>query len=121
TELCPTLGELIGTRRAVGETGRIFENLSALSTVNNLDVLCSLMLSFRPSRTLEIGLSFGGSALLFCAMHKKIFGVETSQHIALDPFQTEVWDSCGLLALRRAQLNGCLEFREKHSSIELPV
>jgi cephalosporin hydroxylase len=47
----------------MGMTGRIYEGLAALSTVNNLHIIRELMCETRGSRTLEVGLSFGGSAL----------------------------------------------------------
>ena len=60
---CPVLDELIRTQRSVGQSGRVFEQLGALSTINNLQVLRAMMLERRPVRTLEVGLGYGGSAL----------------------------------------------------------
>jgi len=120
SEFCPVLAELLQTQKAVGRTGRIFEELAALSTVNNLHMIHELMHKTRALRTLEIGLSFGGSALVFCASHKELGRSPKSQHHALDPFQSTVWDSCGLLAIERAGLTGYLNFREAASALELP-
>jgi hypothetical protein len=72
SDFCPALTELLETRKAVGRTGRIYEGLAALSTVNNLHVIRELMRETRAPRTLEIGLSFGGSALVFCQCHKEL-------------------------------------------------
>jgi hypothetical protein len=119
-DFCPVLTELLKTRRAVGRTGRIYEGLAALSTLNNLHMLHKLMREFRASRTLEIGLSFGGSALVFCASHKELGRLPEAQHTALDPFQTTVWDSCGLMAIERAGLMGYMDFRQVRSALELP-
>jgi cephalosporin hydroxylase len=120
SDFCPVLTELLETKRAVGRTGRVYEGLPALSTINNLHTLRKLMHETRASRTLEVGLSFGGSALVFCASHKELGRPPDAQHFAVDPFQTTVWDSCGLMALERSGLMGYLDFREAYSALELP-
>jgi methyltransferase family protein/HlyD family secretion protein len=43
-----------------------------------------------------------------------------AQHTALDPFQTTVWDACGLMAVERAGLMGYMDFRQAYSALELP-
>ena len=80
----------------------------------------ALMHETRALRTLEVGLSFGGSALAFCASHKELGRLPEAQHIALDPFQATVWDSCGIMALERAGLMGYMDFRQAYSALELP-
>jgi len=120
SEFCPVLTELLRTRRAVGRTGRVYNGLAALSTVNNLQTIRCLMHELRPLRTLEIGLSFGGSALVFCASHKELCRPPEGQHTALDPHQATVWDSCGLMAVERAGLMSYLDFRAAYSAFELP-
>lgn len=112
---CPTLDELVRTRRAVGRTGRVYDGLPALSTTNNLRTIQRLMAELKPAKTLEIGLSFGGSALAFCAAHEV-----GGQHTAIDPFQTTHWDSCGLMAIERAGFGVRFTFLDGYSSIELP-
>ena len=57
---------------------------------------------------------------MFCASHKALGHHESHQHIALDPFQLSVWDSCGLEAVERAGLSGFLDFRATYSAMELP-
>jgi predicted O-methyltransferase YrrM len=120
TEFCPELAEMLRTRRARGRSGRIFDGLGAISTVHNLSTIRALMLEMRASRTLEIGLGFGGSSLVFCASHKELGWLPQYQHTALDPLQSTVWDSCGLEALERAGLIGYLDFRQTYSALELP-
>jgi cephalosporin hydroxylase len=111
---------MIETGRLVGRTGKQFENLDALSTPNNLFTLRRLILALKPERTLEIGLSFGGSALMFAATHRDLNRSPANQHVAIDPFQSTVWDSCGLMALERAALREYIDFRAVFSAIELP-
>ena len=118
--LCPVLNDLLVQKRAVGKNGRLFENLAALSTLNNLKTIYTLMLQSTPARTLEIGFAFGASALLFCALHKEFGHQPEHQHILIDPFQTTTWDSCGLMALERAGLTEFADFCPQPSAIALP-
>lgn len=117
---CPVLEEMINTGVTTGRSGKRYEKLGALSTSNNLHVLRQLMLQNKPKRTLEIGLSFGGSCLLFTATHREISGRPGRQHMALDPFQKVAWDDSGLLAVERAGLSDYLDFRPQFSSLLLP-
>jgi hypothetical protein len=55
-DFCPVLAELLQSRRAVERTGRVYEGLAALSTINNLHTIHQLMLESRALRTLEVGL-----------------------------------------------------------------
>jgi len=117
---CSVLNEMLQTASTVGRSGKEFKDLGALSTLNNLRVLRSLHLHLRPKRTLEIGLCFGGSCLLFTATHREISGQPTHQHTALDPFQKEAWDDAGVVAVERAGLSGYLDFYPRFSNLALP-
>jgi predicted O-methyltransferase YrrM len=117
---CSALEEMIQTGAATGRSGKRFERIEALSSSNNLHTLRQLHLSLKPERTLEIGLSFGGSCLLFTASHREVSGCAERQHTALDPFQKEAWDDSGLLAVERAGLSEYLDFHPQFSSILLP-
>lgn len=119
-QFCPVLAELVQSRRTIGTSGKVFNGIGALSSRNNLLTLRRLLLALKPERTLEIGLSFGGSALVFAASHKDLGRTPGRQHIALDPYQKAVWDSCGLLAVERSDLSGYLDFRPAFSAFELP-
>ena len=116
---CPVLDEMLRTRRTVGQTGRIFNELGALSTANNLAMLRTLMLDRRPARTLEVGLAFGGSALTITATHQELGHAAAAQHTMLDPYQKDGWDNAGLAAIERAGLIGYIDFRSQPSSIGL--
>jgi predicted O-methyltransferase YrrM len=114
---CQVLADMMRDNRAVGRSGRVYDSLAELSTRRNLETLQRLMIELRPKHTLEIGLSFGGSALTFCAAHRTLDG---GTHVALDPFQSTVWDSVGIDAVNRSGLSTHLDFRETYSAIELP-
>jgi hypothetical protein len=117
---CPVLAEMVGKKKAVGKTGKVFENLGSMSTLNNLVMLRNVQCALKPQRTLEIGLAFGASCLVFTTTHRDLGGLPSQQHIAIDPFQVAGWDSAGLLAVDRAGLGGYLNFREERSCYELP-
>jgi hypothetical protein len=117
---CPILVQLLESKRAVGKSGKVFEELAALSSVNNLLTLRALMLDVRPARTLEVGFAFGASTLAFAASHRDLGHSAASQHVALDPFQETVWDSTGLAAMEAAGLCGYLDYRPASSALELP-
>ena len=117
---CPALNEMVHTRVTIGRSGKRFDELGALSTSNNLQILRQLQLELKPRRTLEIGLSFGGSCLLFTAGHREISGRPQRQHMAVDPFQNEYWDDSGLFAVEREGLSEYLDFRPQLSSLLLP-
>ena len=106
-DFCPPLAEMLKS------TGKF----PALSTENNLCVIRALMSEIRPVNTLEIGLSYGGSALAFCASHR---AYSHGTHTAIDPHQKTIWENTGLAAINRAGLTSYLDFREGYSAIELP-
>lgn len=119
-EFCPVLAELVRSRRIVGKTGRVFQQLGSLSSRNNLLTLRHLMLTLNPERTLEIGLGFGGSALVFAATHRDLKRSPAAQHICIDPKQTTAWDSLALTLLERAGLKQYVDVRFNFSALELP-
>ena len=120
-DYCPVLKQLLVEKKATGRSGKVFEGLEALSTPNNLIMLRRMMMELKPQRTLEIGLSFGGSGLVFTSSHRDLGHTPMAQHVALDPFQSEVWDCCGLESIGRAGLEAYLEFKPVFSSIGLPA
>ena len=117
-ELCPALQSLYCANKIVGATGRVFDG-AALSTVNNLIVLTNYCLSARPTRTLEIGLSFGGSCVAFASYHKDNNSGE-GRHTAIDPFQRTVWDDVGRIAVAEARLAEVVRIIEDYSHAALP-
>ena len=119
-EFCPALAALLRTSGVVGKSGKVFNNLGALSSINTLVTLRNLYLDLKPRRTLEVGLCFGASALLFTGLHRESGNLTNRQHVALDPFQFSVWDDAGLLQVERAGLASFLDFRSTYSCLELP-
>ena len=116
---CPELAGLVDSEEIKGRSGSL-RKVSSLSTMNNLEVLQGLCNELRPKRTLEIGLAFGGSAILFTAFHRRNGAPGSGQHTAIDPYQLENWDEAGLVALESAGLRPYLDFRPAFSNAALP-
>jgi hypothetical protein len=114
---CPELVELVGADAAASSTIR---DAFRFSTVNNLVVRRNLCTEIAPKRTLEIGLGFGGSAMIFTASHRQTGKRPLGQHTAIDPFQND-WNNRALVALDDAGLRGYLDFRPEFSSVALPT
>jgi len=115
----PRLAELRARGSTFGRTGKRF-GVGGLSTVNNLFVLRKLMLDIKPTRTLEIGLAYGGSATVLAASHRDLGRDPHKQHVAVDPFQKTSWDEAGLMLLEEELLQDYVDVRLDYSSIELP-
>lgn len=119
-DFCPLLSNLYNSGRVVGRTGKVFEELGALSTINNLLHIRAFMMEFKPQRTLEIGMAFGGSALTFASTHRDLNRPPVGQHTAIDPAQNSYWDDAGRQNLERAGLAGYVEVIEQLSAAALP-
>jgi cephalosporin hydroxylase len=105
---------------AIGKTGKRFDKLAALSSRRNLKTIEQMMKEHSPRHTLEVGMAFGGSTVVFAAMHRSANPMGRRMHIAIDPFQSTVWDSVGRLKLEKAQLADFVEVIEDRSCIVLP-
>ena len=118
-DYCPELARLYAAGRTAGASGKEFD-LGSCSTVNNLAILRNLCLTFKPSRTLEVGLASGGSCLAIATFHRETLGRPERRHLAIDPFQTSHWDQAGIGAVQRAGLADYVEVREALSCWQLP-
>jgi predicted O-methyltransferase YrrM len=118
---CPVLDEMLSTGRTVGRSGKLFSDLASNSTLNNLRFIQQTMRERKPRRTLEIGLAFGASALVFCSEHQRLGHEPATQHVALDPYQPyPMLDEAGAHAIDRAGLSGFLDYRPEFSEFVLP-
>jgi len=115
----------------IGATGKAFKNLSARSSVGNLITIYNLFEEVQPNYTLEIGMAFGLSTLLFSDLHnKKLKNLhddlknpqvkDSKLHYAIDPFQSSVWDSTGLCTIKDYGFQNLLCFHESFSCFVLP-
>ena len=116
-DLFPNLAALYESTVLVGRSGRSFR--AGFSTRNNIQSLWTLARSVRPERTLEIGMCFGGSSVLFAIYHEMANHAGPC-HTALDPFQSSDWDNVGALVLEHNSLQGHVRLIEESSHIALP-
>jgi predicted O-methyltransferase YrrM len=120
-EFCPVLNEMLSTGRTVGRSGKAFTELGSNSTLNNLRFIQQTMRERKPQRTLEIGLAFGASTLVFCSEHRYRGAEPSKQHAALDPMQPfRLYDEAGVYAVERAGLADFLDYHPEYSEFVLP-
>jgi predicted O-methyltransferase YrrM len=81
------------------------------------EALRDLAVAEGASRTIEVGLALGMSALFLC---QAIAGRDGARHVAIDPFQAESWDNAGLEALREAEVEELVEVIQEESLFALP-
>lgn len=67
-------------------------------------------------RTLEIGMAYGLSSLAICQALRDNGG---GLHITIDPWQSSLFKSVGMLNLKRAELDDLVELREQPSHLAL--
>jgi predicted O-methyltransferase YrrM len=102
----------------VGKSGKVFTGGPALSTKRNLREIEDLLRQSRPANTLEVGMALGGSSLIFASVGREVHG--DYHHVAIDPFQSTVWDRVGVQSLESAGLINHVQVVEKPSSLVLP-
>lgn len=74
----------------------------------------------RATRTIEVGLGYGVSALSVCLGLIEL-GQPGARHVVLDPFQAGRFANCGLQVLEEAGVRSLVEYHEKMSQIALPA
>jgi predicted O-methyltransferase YrrM len=80
------------------------------------EALRDLAIAEGASRTIEVGLALGMSALFFAQAVLQTGG----RHTAIDPFQRESWKGAGLRTLREAGVEDLVEVIEEESQLALP-
>jgi predicted O-methyltransferase YrrM len=121
SEFCTVLDEMLSTRRTVGRSGKVFEKLESVSTLNNLRFIQQTMRERKPVRTLEVGLAFGASTLVFCSEHHRLGHEAAKQHTAIDPYQPyPMLDEAGVYAVERAGFEDFLDYRPEFSEFGMP-
>jgi predicted O-methyltransferase YrrM len=80
------------------------------------EALRDLAIAEGATRTIEVGLALGMSALFLCQAVMRGGG----RHTAIDPFQQESWNGAGLRTLREAGVEELVEVIEEESQLALP-
>jgi predicted O-methyltransferase YrrM len=71
------------------------------------------------SRTIEVGLGYGISALFVCEGLLRN-GDATARHVVIDPYQPTRFGNCGLQFLDEAGVTEVVEYRAEESQVVLP-
>ncbi len=87
-------------------------------TAGEGEALARWVLRENATRTIEIGLAYGVSALHICRALVES-GASEARHVVLDPFQAGFGD-CGLQVLEEAGVRSLVEFHAEMSQIALP-
>jgi predicted O-methyltransferase YrrM len=72
------------------------------------------------TKTIEIGLAYGVSALYICEALIRC-GDPGARHVALDPFQAQRFANCGLQVLHEAGVTPLVEYHDEPSQVALPA
>ena len=113
----PGLVQMITEGQVAGRDGQIMTP-TGMASKNTLLTLRNLCMSRRPKRTLEVGLAYGSSCLVFAQSHHDLGHTPSGQHIAMDPFQADMGDA-GLAQLERAGRTGFVTFYREPSHVVL--
>jgi predicted O-methyltransferase YrrM len=117
-EFCPRLKAMIDSGRSLDESGQEIE-ITGLSTLGNIRAIRELILQERCTRTLEVGLAYGASALTFLATLKEA-SPDDFHHSAIDPFQRKAWRGSSLKVIADEGFSDRFTFYEGYSSLVLP-
>ena len=82
------------------------------------EMLRDWVIKEQPESTIEVGFAWGISTLYICEGHLTNGGERS--HIALDPFQTTRFKSCGLKLLGDAEISNMVQYFEEESQLALP-
>jgi predicted O-methyltransferase YrrM len=96
--------------------GRAIPVLPTSITRADGEALRDLVIREGATRTIEVGLALGMSALFFC----EAIADRGGRHVAVDPFQAESWNGAGLRTLRDAGVEDLVEVIEEESQLALP-
>jgi predicted O-methyltransferase YrrM len=80
------------------------------------EALRDLALNEEVSRTIEVGLALGMSALFLC----QAVLARGGRHVAVDPLQEASWNGAGLRTIREAGVDEIVEVLEEESQLALP-
>ena len=115
------LQQFLRTGTAIGVSGKVFTDTSSSSTIRNLILLQLLLRKIHARTTVEVGMAFGASTLVFAHHHNFQGTGDEGRHIAIDPCQDSYWDGVGRRRLEEAGLSRHVRVLTAPSSEALPA
>ncbi|MFK7777469.1 MAG: class I SAM-dependent methyltransferase [Gimesia sp.] len=120
----PVLSKILTQDSYTGRSGKKHSS-AANSTIGNLHIIHDFLENEKPQNTMEIGMAFAMSSLVFSRYHERNHSSKNSlpacpAHTAIDPFQTTHWDSIGLTHIEQAGLEDYVTLLQDYSCVALP-
>lgn len=125
------LRTILEAKQVIDAAGKAYRLDSNVAPDEGL-YLYDLIKQYNMTKTLEVGMAYGVSALYIAQAHHEIglhqiklptghANDETdSSHVVIDPFQSTQWNSIGSLNLMRAHLRQYVRLLEQESHFALP-
>lgn len=115
----PRLKTVLESGQTVSANGEPIKVHSA-STIGNIRVLRELILLEGFSRTLEVGLAYGASALTILSSLREVSDGGGYHHAAIDPFQYKDWGGAGVRLVNDEGFADRFSLHEGLSALVLP-
>jgi predicted O-methyltransferase YrrM len=112
------LAELYNSGKSEGRSGKKID-ATGLSSINNLLTIRNIILDKKPTKTLEVGLAYGGSAVTILRSLADGILDGNFEHSAIDPGQ-EGFDYAGVEIVKRIGFEKNFHFQEGPSDLILP-
>lgn len=114
------IARVIEENRTVARSdGSVHEVFPVAASAAEGEALRGRVVGERATRTIEVGLGYGISALFVCE-GLLMTGAPTVHHVAIDPYQRRRFAGCGLQLLDEAGVGDLVELHEAESQIVLP-
>lgn len=113
----PVIHQIYRNREVIDAKGNKYPFKSAINKEYG-EMIYDTLVKMRATKTLEVGLAYGGSALFICAAHMNL-GIDGSYHIAIDPNQSTQWHNIAVTNIEKLGYKG-MELIEKPSYQGLP-
>ena len=121
TTVRSVIDRLVGTGSIVADIDGSTHDVRTISiSAAEGEALTRWVLRENATRTIEIGLAYGFSALHICEGLVRS-GNPQARHVVVDPFQERSFRNCGLQALREAGVASRVEHHDRISQIVLPA
>ena len=114
---CPRLKEMVESGKSTDLDGQPID-IGGVSTLGNLRAIRELILRNKYTKTLEVGLAYGGSALTFLTTMKEVSG-DNFHHSAIDPFQRTDMGGASLRSISEEGFSDHFTFHEDYSCFVL--